>query len=51
MIRICLPGDPTAQARLRMFRRGNKSMVYDPQTAYKNSLKHLVRDQLQEMPQ
>ncbi len=47
MFTIVIPGDPTAQARPRLFKRGRKTMVYDPQGAFKSSLKRIVREQLE----
>lgn len=48
MLRIVLKGDPTAQARMRMFRRGNKTMVFDPQGSLKRDLKIQILDQIGE---
>ena len=49
MIKLILPGEPTAQARIRIFKRGNRVMTYDPQTAYKKDLKIQVLDQLENL--
>ncbi len=46
-IKLTIPGDPVAQARPRMFKRGCKTMVYDPQGAFKASLRRTVREQLE----
>ncbi len=46
MLKIELRGDPTAQARARMFTRHGKSMCYDPQGALKQALKMDVMDQI-----
>lgn len=45
-MKITLKGDPTAQARVRVFKRGNRVMTFDPQTAFKKNLKYLVQDQV-----
>jgi hypothetical protein len=45
MLKIIFPGDPVAQARPRMFTRGGKSMVFDPQSALKRELKTIAEDQ------
>lgn len=49
MIKLILPGEPIAQARVRVFKRGNKVMTFDPQSALKKELKDKVRDQLEGM--
>jgi hypothetical protein len=49
MIKLVLPGDPVPQARVRLFKRGNKVMTYDPQGALKRDLKVKIQDQLQGM--
>ena len=49
MIKIILPGDPIPQGRMRLFKRGNKVMIYDPQTAFKKDLKRQVMDQMEEL--
>jgi len=48
MLKISLRGDPVSQARVRIFKRGNRVMTYDPQAALKKSLKDEVREQLEE---
>lgn len=48
MIKLTLPGDPTPQARVRLFKRGNKVMTYDPQSALKKGLKDIAREQFEE---
>jgi len=48
MIKIIIPGDPIAQARMRIYKRGPKVMAYDPQGAIKLGYKNLVRDQVDE---
>lgn len=47
MFKLVIPGDPTAQARHRLFKRGRKTMVYDPMGAYKVHVKRIVREQLE----
>lgn len=47
MIKFTLLGDPVAQARVRVFKRGNRVMTFDPQTALKRDLKLQVLDQLE----
>lgn len=49
MIKLVLRGDPVPQARIRVFRRGNRIMTYDPQSALKRDLKIEVADQLQSL--
>jgi hypothetical protein len=49
MIKLILPGDPVAQARIRVFKRGNRVMTFDPQTALKRDLKIKVADDLQKL--
>lgn len=49
MIKLVLPGEPTAQARVRIFKRGNRVMTYDPQSALKRDLKIQVLDQLESL--
>jgi len=49
MIKIILPGEPTAQARIRVFKRGNRVMTFDPQTALKKDLKVQVYDQIEQL--
>jgi len=46
MLKLILPGEPTAQARMRFFRRGNKTMCFDPQTALKRELRLLLQEQM-----
>lgn len=48
MLKIVLKGDPIAQARVRVFRRGNRVMTYDPQGALKKTLRDLVTEQVEE---
>lgn len=48
MHKLVLLGDPTPQARVRVFKRGNKVMTFDPQTALKRDLKLEVLDQLRD---
>ena len=48
MTRVVLYGDPVAQARVRVFTRGNKVMSFDPQSSLKRELKILVREQLKD---
>lgn len=47
MIKLTLLGNPVSQARVRVFRRGNRVMTYDPQSALKRDLKIQVLDQLE----
>jgi Holliday junction resolvase RusA-like endonuclease len=49
MIKLIIPGDPTPQARCRIFTRGNKVHSYDPQSALKHELRNIVRDQLDDL--
>lgn len=49
MIKLILPGEPIAQARVRVFRRGNRVMTFDPQTALKRDLKIKIAEDLQNM--
>lgn len=49
MIKLIIPGDPTPQARVRIFMRGHKVHTYDPQGAFKNELRRVVTDQLDDM--
>lgn len=49
MIKLVLLGEPVAQARVRVFKRGNKVMTFDPQTALKRDLKLEVMEQLREV--
>ena len=49
MIKLILPGEPTAQARIRIFMRGGRMMTFDPQTALKRDLKVHVQDQIDEI--
>mgnify|MGYP007027866067 CR=1 FL=1 len=49
MIKLVLRGDPTAQARMRHFMRGGKTMTYDPQSALKKELKDQVREQIEKL--
>lgn len=51
MLKLVIPGDPTSQARPRLFKRGRKTMVYDPQGAFKASLRRIVREQLDAIPE
>lgn len=46
-LKIVLQGDPVAQARLRVFTRGKKTMRYDPQGSLKHTLKSEVQQQTQ----
>lgn len=46
MLEIVLLGEPVAQARMRLFKRGHRVMVYDPQSALKRDLKRQVEDQV-----
>lgn len=46
MIRILFTGDPVAQQRCRIFKRGNRVCSFDPQTLYKKTLKGMAQDQL-----
>ena len=48
MLKIVLKGDPIAQARMRVFKRGNKIMCYDPQGAIKKTLRDHVAEQVEE---
>lgn len=41
-------GEPVPQARVRIFKRGNKVMTFDPQTAVKRDMKYELRQQLPE---
>lgn len=43
MIRIEIPGEPISKARHRLFRRGSKNMMYDPQNAKKQHLKTYIK--------
>lgn len=47
MIKLILPGDPVAQARIRVFKRGNRVMTFDPQTVLKRELKLQVLEQIE----
>lgn len=47
MIKLILPGDPVAQARIRVFKRGNRVMTFDPQTVLKRDLKVQVLEQIE----
>jgi Holliday junction resolvase RusA-like endonuclease len=49
MIKLILRGEPTAQARVRVFKRGNRVMTFDPQVALKRDLKIQVKEQLDEL--
>lgn len=49
MIKIILPGEPVAQARIRVFKRGNRVMTFDPQTVLKKDLKVQVYDQIEQL--
>lgn len=46
-MKLVLRGDPVPQARVRVFRRGNRIMTYDPQSALKRELKIQVKEQLE----
>ena len=46
MIRLELAGEPIPQARPRMFRKGHRTMVFDPQAAYKKQQRYLIQDQI-----
>lgn len=45
-MRIIFPGDPVAQQRCRIFKRGNRVCSFDPQTLYKKTLKGKAQDQV-----
>lgn len=47
-IRIAFQGDPVAQQRCRIFKRGNRVCSFDPQVMCKKSLKQLAEDQVHE---
>ena len=49
MIKLILPGDPVAQARIRVFKRGPRVMTFDPQTVLKRELKLHVLDQIERL--
>lgn len=49
MIKLILPGDPVAQARIRVFKRGNRVMTFDPQTVLKRDLKVQVLEQIERL--
>jgi hypothetical protein len=49
MIKLTLLGEPTAQARIRVFKRGNRVMTFDPQTALKRDLKIQIAEQVQNL--
>ncbi len=49
MIKLIIPGEPISQARPRMWTRGKRTMVYDPQSALKRDLRVLVGDQLNDL--
>jgi len=49
MIKLILRGDPIAQARIRVFKRGNRVMTFDPQTVLKRELKLQVLDQVENL--
>lgn len=46
MIKLIFEGEPVPQARPRMFTRGNKNLVYDPQTQTKKLFKASAQDQM-----
>jgi hypothetical protein len=48
MLKLILHGDPVAQARVRVFKRGNRVMTFDPQTAIKKTFKDSVKDQVED---
>lgn len=50
MLKLVLNGDPVSQARMRMFRRGNKTLVYDPQGALKKHFKDEIIEQMEDHP-
>lgn len=50
MLKLVLTGNPTPQARMRIWKRGRKTMVYDPCAAIKKSLRDQVKDQITHMP-
>lgn len=47
MLKITLLGDPVAQARVRVFKRGTKVMTFDPQVVLKRDLKIQVKEQIE----
>lgn len=47
MIKLTLLGEPVAQARVRVFKRGNRVMTFDPQTVLKRDLKLQVIEQIE----
>jgi hypothetical protein len=49
MIKLTLLGDPVAQARIRVFKRGNRVMTFDPQTVLKRELKLQVLEQIERL--
>lgn len=50
MISLDLFGDPVPQARARTFRRGSKSITYDPMAKLKEGYKWQIRSQYREEP-
>jgi len=45
-ITIIFQGEPVAQQRCRIFKRGNRVCSFDPQTMYKKGLKQQAEDQI-----
>lgn len=48
MLKIVLRGEPTAQQRMRLFKRGNRMCIFDPQGLFKKNLKQLVEFQIED---